>query len=357
VDFSLGIYRSDDSGRTTSERIKSGHRSILLREHSPNQTSLVVPTDSYMHNTENLMQKQYRFSIDTNGFIENGNLKTDNSFVIAFLGGSTTEAQYVEEKERFVSIVERQLREKLSKKIRTINAGVSGNHSIHSLLNFQAKILPENPKVAILMHNINDFALLSKTGSYWVAPKGKNIIKVHVNIPESSNENRLIDFIEATKNILIPNLYIYFKPRLFPDLDTRDEFDGYRGGKISLYSDEIRSMFEKSLRSFVMLSHAWEVKPILMTQFNRVSLSDKMFMKWIRSKDFGDQAQEMANLYKELNEIIRKVSVETDTHLIDLDIMIPKTSEYIYDIVHLNTNGSKLVGNIISQELIKVLRN
>ena len=106
-----------------------------------------------------------------------------------------------------------------------------------------------------------------------------------------------------------------------------------------------------------MLPRTWEVKPVLMTQFNRVSTKDYLFMRWIREQGFENQAEEMAGLYNELNEIIRKVAAETGTQLIDLDIKIPKTSEYIYDIVHLNTKGSRLVGNLISQELIKEFEN
>ena len=352
VDYSFGSCRQG-----SSDRLTQGQRSILLREHNPNQSAVIIPSDGYMDNTDGLIQKEYRISIDANGFIENGNPKTDNSFVIAFIGGSTTETIYVEEQERFPSVVERELREKLSKNIKTINAGVSGNNSMHSLLNFQSKILPENPRIAVLMHNINDFALLSKTGSYWIAPTGKEIVKREGKTEEISNEIRLFDLLRAAKNIFIPNLYAYLKPRLFPNLDIRDEFNGYREGSIGKYSIETRSMFEKSLRSFVELSRTWDVKPVLMTQFNRVSTKDYLFMRWIREQGFGNQAEEMAGLYNELNEIIRKVAAETGTQLIDLDIKIPKTSEYIYDFVHLNTKGSRLVGNLISQELIKEFEN
>ena len=352
VDYSFGKFR-----QSSSESLTQGQRSILLREHNPNQSAIIIPSDDDMYNTDGLIQKEYRISIDANGFIENGNPKTDNSFVIAFIGGSTTETFYVEEKDRFPSVVERELREKLSKNIKTINAGVSGNNSMHSLLNFQSKILPENPKIAVLMHNINDFSLLSKTGSYWIAPKGKEIVKGGDNTSEVSNEIHLFDLMKAAKNIFIPNLYQYLKPRLFPNLDVRDEFIGYRIGSIETYSIETRSMFEKSLRSFVNLSRTWDVKPILMTQFNRVSTKDHLFMRWIRNQGFRNQAEEMVDLYNELNEIIRKVAAETDTQLIDLDIKIPKTSEYIYDLVHVNTKGSRLVGNLISQELIMTFEN
>ena len=263
VDFGFGIYRPFDT-----DTLISGKRSILLRLYNPNQTALVIPSDSYMHNTDSLIQKKYHISIDADGFIENGNLNLENSnIVIAFIGGSTTESIFVDEKDRFPSIVERQLREKFSSGIKTINAGVSGNNSIHSLLNFQAKILPKKPNIAVLMHNINDFALLSKTGSYWVAPEGKNILQGIDTGFKDATGMRLFERMRKAKNILIPNLYAYLKPRLFPNLDISDEFYEYRGSSIGAYSMETVYMFENSLRSFVMLSNAWGVKPILMTQF------------------------------------------------------------------------------------------
>ena len=66
VDYSFGIYRQGGP-----EVLTQGQRSILLREHSPNQTALVIPSDIYMDKTDGLIQKGYHISIDANGFIEN----------------------------------------------------------------------------------------------------------------------------------------------------------------------------------------------------------------------------------------------------------------------------------------------
>jgi len=348
MDLGLGILRD-----TSSDSLSTDQRGIRLREFNPNQTAVIVPTDADMLGKDGLIQKQYRISIDADGFIDNGNPKTEGEFVIAFLGGSTTETMYVDEEERFPSIVERRLREKLSKDVRTINAGVSGNHSLHSLLNFQAKIIPQKPKIAILMHNINDYALLSKTGSYWVAPEGRDILTEN----KSKNTFGALELIRMIKDILIPNFYNYLEPRLFLGLSVRDEFDGYRENSISKYSRETQLMFEKSLRSFISLSQIWDIKPVLMTQFNRVSKNDPLFIKWITKRRLDNEVHEIVATYNALNDITRKVARDTGTHLIDLDIEIPKTAEYIYDIVHLNGKGSRLAANIISQNLINIQTN
>ena len=333
-------------------KLVPGKRSIQLREHAPNQDVIVAPNDSYMEGVDGLIQKEYRISIDMNGFIRNSNPYAPHAdTTIAFIGGSTTESIYVNEKNRFPSIVERQLSNKFSKNIRTLNAGVSGNNSFHSLLNFQAKILPQNPDIAVLMHNINDFALLSKTGSYWVAPGRKALIKNIENVQPVTGGNILGDI----KNFVIPNLYNYLKPRLFPGSVNLDEFSEYRDTGINENSNNVLTMFENSIRSFVAVSNAWEVKPVLMTQFNRINIKDPLYIQWIKRIGFANEAKDMELLYFALNEIVRKVAKETNTHLIDLAKQVPRTSEFIYDVIHLNDNGSRLVGDIISNELIEVL--
>jgi hypothetical protein len=341
-----------------SDTLSSGIRSIILREHDPNQDIVVIPTDIYMTDTDGLVQKKYSLSTNANGFIKNANPEVLNeSIVIAFLGGSAVEAIFVDEKDRFPSIVERKLREEVSPNLRTINAGVSGNNSFHSLLNFQAKVLPENPHIAILMNNINDLALLSKTGSYWVAPESKSLVQNSTNKSIFSQQVNLSTIARKIKNLIFPNLYSYLKPRLFPDLAVSDEFKDFRSVKIKAYSTETLSMFESSLKSFVALSNAWKIQPILMTQFNRMTIDDPLFLRWVTNLGFANEAQEIEDLYAALNQTIRRVAAETKTHLIDLDSKVPKSSDYIYDIVHLNTAGSKLVGDIISEEIVVILNN
>ena len=48
-----------------------------------------------------------------------------------------------------------------------------------------------------------------------------------------------------------------------------------------------------------------------------------------------------------MNDVIREVSVDREVDLIDLDRSVPSSSDYIYDTVHLNEDGSKLVAEIL----------
>jgi hypothetical protein len=84
----------------------------------------------------------------------------------------------VEEDSRFPFLVQKSLiHKKTGKNIHVLNAGVSGNNSLHSLINFIAKGINVKPTTVILMHNINNLVLLSKNGSYWNALQTKAIVQ------------------------------------------------------------------------------------------------------------------------------------------------------------------------------------
>ena len=161
--FSLinDIYKLDNT-------IEKSERFLVLREYEPGQIISIAPTDDYLLFTDSLIKKNYSVSIDSKGFISNGNIvNEDSNLKILFLGGSTTETLYVDERSRFPSVVERILRDKLQTSVSTYNGGVSGNNSMHSLLILLGKGIPLNLDYAVLMHNINDMTLLSRTESYF----------------------------------------------------------------------------------------------------------------------------------------------------------------------------------------------
>ena len=351
IDITFGYFNNKGS-----ERLFAGERVIHLREYYPEQRAAITPTDIYMLGTDSLEQKEYSVAIDSDGFIANGNESISqglNEIKIVFLGGSTTEAIYVSEQNRFSSVVERKLRNLHSSQIVTLNGGMSGINSFHSLLNFQAKVIPKDVQIAVLMNNINDLSLLVKTGSYWNAPVSKAIVLS--NSEELSAYSIAYSILKYIKNLIFPNLYLNLKPRLFPNMNT-DEFKEYRNTNTAFEEHVVISQFERSLRSFVELCNIWGVKPVLMTQFNRVNPDDVMFKGWVSSSLLGFDERTFVNLYQEFNQTIRKVALQTDTHLIDLDKEVPKSSKYIYDIFHLNDKGSLLVGDIVSRELLNVLQ-
>jgi hypothetical protein len=360
ADVSFGFFQSQSVIASLS---KGTDRSIVLRELNPNQRASIRPNNNYMKDVENLSQIDYKINVDRNGFISTGNqLEINPEIKILFLGGSTTETLYVPEKNRFPSVVERNLRSQLAQTLNVYNGGVSGNHSMHSIFALLAKGIPLEPNYVVFMHNMNDFALLSKTESYWIAPRGRAILiesnDGKFSTIEDSSRNDFFNLIKTAKNMLAPNLYTYLRPRLFGDITLyRDEFEGFSKNYIDLDLDLMERSFRSSITSFVKISKAWNITPILMTQANRVDHNFKYFKKWVIRYQRGEMtSQEFSDLYKRMNEITREVAIQENVILIDLDAQIPKTNEFLYDTIHLNEAGSILAGKVITKKLAQVIQ-
>ena len=175
--------------------------------------------------------------------------------------------------------------------------------------------------------------------------------------------NLLISALKKIRNFLVPNLYNYISPRIkilsefFPEKFSEGVFDEFATNRVEIdkYNiEQIMELFEKSLRLQISICKIWDIEPILMTQFNRIELNDKLFLKF--SKQFPEtSASQITEVYKSFNNIIRKVANDSDIVLIDLDKALPKDSIYLYDIVHLNDNGSSKVYELIYPILLEVL--
>ena len=359
LDVAFGAVMPGEYIVTSLER--AVNRSIILREFNPNQSASIAPSNFYMKNVDSLEQRNYPVTIDANGFIENGNIIQPNPDLrIIFFGGSTTEALFVDEKNRFPSIIERSLRNAMNQKVAVHNAGVSGNNSMHSNLALIAKGIPLNPDFVVLMHNINDFSLLSKTKSYWVSPISRALISKNFSpffTTEDSARSLTFKTLKKIKNFLFPNLYEYLAPRLLPNLKLhKDDFKGFRL-ESSVVDTEVEKQFRASLITFIKLAETWDIKPILMTQFNRVKIDDPIFQRFYQSIPEGSDmsAEKFIQTYQKFNDITREVARQRNIPLIDLELLVPSSKEYIYDTVHLNDEGSKYVAKIISDQIIKII--
>jgi len=244
-------------------------RSLILREHAPNLNQIVKPSFEYIKDTQNLLMKEFLLRTNQDGFIVGQKdllvTKDKNNVSIIFFGGSTTECLYVEEEKRFPYLVSEILNDHI------MNGGVSGNHSMHSLLSIIGKAIPYRPNHIVLMHAVNDLGLLSKTLSYWDAPNGRSLIQ----LDNTTIKNTVIyDLARFVKNLLVPNLWLktHYIFNHTIDSTAKDEWAFYRERKYE-YNDinkALNEQFKASLKSFVRLCRAWGIEPILMTQFNRI---------------------------------------------------------------------------------------
>jgi len=339
-------------------------RSVLLKEFLPSESYMVEPPDSYLIGTDGLIKKEYKVRTDQNGFLIGGNQSNiDTSDVdFIFFGGSTTACLFVDEDARFPFLVQESLIKRTTgKKIHVLNAGVSGNNTLHSLINFIAKGIQLKPTTVVLMHNVNDLVLLSKTGSYWNAPETKSIIQTIAATSDPTLSERFARFFREVKNLLFPNFYeqirilgidmlSIFKNNNEPSLELEDEFKNFRRLKMPDF-EENQVLYKQMLLSFINVAKANNIRIVLMTQFNRLKPEDKFVRNEYNRYKNNIDYDTFCTYYSKFNQIIRELSESEDVPLIDLDISVPKSNKYIFDAVHLNTNGSRFVADVISEQL------
>ena len=126
-------------------------RHIRLREQRPMTIRYFTPTDEEMKATDSLIRKEYRLQIDEDGFIYPSRIHDKPDLKIVFLGGSTTECIYVEEKNRFPYLVGRLL-ENEHRKVNSYNSGFYANNTLHLIDILLNKIIPLNPNIVVMWY-------------------------------------------------------------------------------------------------------------------------------------------------------------------------------------------------------------
>jgi len=335
-------------------------RSIRLREHTPNMSGVNRP------NNKNLEKKDYLFRTDENGYIMPAKVHEAPDLNMVFLGGSTTECEFVDEDYRFAHHAGVLLGERLDKKINSYNAGRNGNNTMHCLDLLLNKVLPMRPDVVVLMENINDVNILITNKAYWNNSRTRSLIVV-----EDNSQNRLQRLTDTIAETVFPGFC--YRLQIGPAFRVTDEFaeereqraaerrtnkEAFRDKRAAASRERGTNIdtaqFEANLATFVVACKKRNLMPVLMTQFNRLSATPDAEVK-INVGELEDMWGFDYATYKgfldRFNEIIRRVARENDVLLIDLEAQVPKSGAYMYDIVHLNTEGSKLAAQIIADKM------
>lgn len=303
-------------------------RYIRLREPQVNLNMAAAPPRNFLPSCENLKDTIYTLRTDSNGFILPE--ETGKKHTLCFVGGSTTQCHYVQETNRFPYLVGRLLNDR-GMSFTTKNAGYSGNNTMHSVNNLINKILPQKPDVVVLMEAINDLSILIWEESYYNANPTRSLVV---------DENLLLK-----DNGMAEQVDEFFEKKSHPGkVDTGTIFNEYRS----------------ALLLFINVCRSQKIKPVLMTQFNRMEYNQinkckKLAIQFNEFKTAFPQIDYIA-LYKRMNNIIRETASSEQVPLIDLDSLVPKSERYIYDAVHLNDSGSIYVANIVAGHLSRYLR-
>lgn len=341
--FHLPRYR----GYTRSER------AIRLRKFGPNQDIVRDPGESYLAKTDGLSGRAFRLRTGERGFIGPTHLHQKPDWKLFFLGGSTTECIYVSETNRFPYVVGRLMEDATGLRVNSYNGGVSGNNSLHSLNILLNDVLPADPDVVVLMHNINDLVILLYTGTYWNDnPHRSPIYNIVVRREPPPSLGQIAS-----------DTVTWFTPHLAQGIGNLtalparkvDEWEDIRGQSLDYDFPEAKAAFRRNLLAFVNLCRAYDATPVLMTQQNRyLQDSDSFVIQHMQKMeaDFGISYAEFQIMYSSFNETVREVANSERVALIDLEVAIPKDRVHIYDTCHLNDHGSVTAARVIADALL-----
>jgi hypothetical protein len=293
----------------------------------------------------------------------------DPDFEIAFVGGSTTECLYISPRMRFPYLVGRMLEMRSGLKINSLNAGKSGNHSMHAVFDYLAKVAPRRPRFVILMEAANDIGTLNRERTYWNEGKSISLTQYERTL---RGHQPIAQFLERVREITIP--YTYRLVRRLALVDTKSARSRSLSPKplrvatsdkaatpASPNDNEVRrrellrNSFEPALRSFVRLAKAWGSEPVLMTQVRVDSAdgnngaADFLSPEALRQGNF-DRAS-FGSIHDYANAVIRHVALTEGAILIDLVSARRWTREDVYDGLHFTETGSRHVAEVIVQAL------
>jgi hypothetical protein len=292
------------------ESAERPRRHLVLSEYPPGQEFRFRPPAIRVTHTDEQIEPVYVLKLDKNGFIEPSVIHNKPDLEIVFLGGSTTECLYVKAQDRFPYVVGRLLEEQTRLKINSLNAGKSGNNVMHSNLVFLGKVVSRHPQFAVLMHGVNDLALLRTHGSYWTDASIYRLIY--------PGKEGITEAIRMARDALVPRTYRYVRQALL----------GVRGhanigaaprpvNKQAFYRVEQAAVeFEKALRTFVRTAQIWGIQPILMTEVVQAGKEngqssliegDYLSLEHLRHAGFDQGEHISAQAY--FNSIIRHVAI------------------------------------------------
>jgi len=351
-------------------------RLLRLREWPPGMVKVFAAPENRGNDPIGPVDRDYELRIDPAGFIWPSIVHAKPDIEIAFLGGSTTECLYVRPARRFPHLVGRMLEARTGLKINSLNAGKSGNNSMHAVLDYLGKVAPRRPRFVVLMEAANDIGVLNREKTYWNDDKGISLV-----LSERMLKGRkpVEDFVRRLREHTTPYTYRMVRRGFDALAQDIERVSASRApaphvapaspAKVTVVAPDeaeiqrralLRTSFEPALRSFVRLAKVWGSEPILMTQVRVEATaagdsgaSDFLSPEQLRKGNF-DPAR-FASIHDYANAIIRHVAVTEGALLIDLVAARHWTRDDVYDGFHFTETGSRHVAEIVDQALTPLI--
>ena len=292
--------------------------------------------------------KTVEFETDRDGYIVPSQVYDTADLVCVFLGDSSVECSFVDRDKRYPYLVGRYLERYFHKRINSLNAAVSGADTLSLIKVLLNKVFLEHPDIVFFCNVKSEliFLLSENTDLFYGAENNKEKIIYNDEIYGASFWGRVL---EAINILLAGNLPERFKGCKHNN-SSKQVQKLSRGGNLK---KDTLELFNGGLEAFLKLCSCRNVKPVLMTQANRyVETGDIKEYYCNHDMQITQMSYEdFIAIYHRCNDLVRQIAQEQNVLLIDLDRMIDKNTENLYDAVHYTNIGSERAAQIIANAL------
>jgi lysophospholipase L1-like esterase len=283
-------------------------------------------------------------------------VKPPGEFRLIALGGSTTEnlpnganIHYCGEAERLISLPGRELR--------CLNAARSAWTSTHSLIRFQTDLLPFEPDMITVMHNINDLVM-----NFFPYDGRDNYASKYLRRPFAPTltagslvwESKAIDFFRGAARSARRRLSAerVLTPSGEHVLSTRRFFQG----PLELRYAEV---FRNNLVSMVAIAKAHDITPVLLTQ--PALFTEEHYALAYGEKEYNGfvgypTLEELRVAFEAYNRIIEEVAREHNAGFIDMYTLLGHEEQYFRDLNHFTPAGVRRFAEIYGEQLQELIQ-
>ncbi len=118
--------------------------------------------------------------------------------------------------------------------------------------------------------------------------------------------------------------------------------------------------FERNLRDFVQIAQAKKYRVMMATQpsIYRDELSDAekhglLFSIVHQFQGKMASIESMKRGMEQFNDKARQIAADSGVPLVDLERIVPKSLDYMYDDVHYTKRGNETIGRAVAEQIIK----
>jgi lysophospholipase L1-like esterase len=278
---------------------------------------------------------------------------------IICIGGSTTECRFLSDDQTWPYLLQQKLKDSVPD-LWINNAGIDGHSTFGHLLLLKEYILKLKPKYVLLLTGVNDVET-QKPESF----DEMNENKIHFTSIKSFLKSVLNKTeIGATVFQFYAIKLAYKKGLIHKEVDFKNLPDtllppAYMQQQLELQQPFLNA-YQKRLQEIINLCSANNIKTILLTQpslygaYTDPATGIKMDTKYypvdaiIRNNVLQEQVLES------YNNVVR--SFATQTPVIDLARLMPKSTALYYDFIHFNNKGAETVAFLLSNELKQIVK-